>query len=454
MSIPLTGSGGLFTRIGHILGALNALNTARGTTLANHVATVYGDYTSADRSLAANLYTTLASYQSGGSGLASALQSLAQQTVIQMAADDAAQPNASLFNALDYLINQMTGSSDSVTACSVGASSSAASGNTGNAVVALSAKTATGKVCENAFAEAASLVCTSDSVTGSATAGQERLAYTGIASVADSLSWLWPAGSGAGSALQAISASVSQSSSARQNQLNNGNFETFTSNTPAGWVIGTGTAGTTVLKSTAQHYDGSASLQLAGNGTENTQLYQAFGVSTGTTRSLSPYTQYAVNLWVKTDSIPAAGALRIALTDGSGTVVNDTAGNANSVSIGLTTIGTTWTAVSAFFRTPRLVPSNGFRLELKLTTPLSNGVNAFVDRLALAQPTQPYPQAPAIAVFSGSTNLIAADSYTLTFTNDQGGAFQRGFDRLFGMRSLGLLLPSSGSPTISASLIA
>jgi hypothetical protein len=77
------------------------------------------------------------------------------------------------------------------------------------------------------------------------------------------------------------------------------------------------------------------------------------------------------------------------------------------------------------------------------------------------------------AIFSGQTtapfiaNTSASappgtpgngDGFILTATNNYGGAsnlstWQQLFERLFGMRALGLVLPSSGGPTIADSLI-
>ena len=64
-----------------------------------------------------------------------------------------------------------------------------------------------------------------------------------------------------------------------------------------------------------------------------------------------------------------------------------------------------------------------------------------------------------MAVFSGNVNFIENDGWDMTTTNDFGGSsnlatFQWLFDRLFNMRSLGLLLPSTASsPTVADSLI-
>ena len=82
----------------------------------------------------------------------------------------------------------------------------------------------------------------------------------------------------------------------------------------------------------------------------------------------------------------------------------------------------------------------------------------YIDRLALAAATLAYNGGPYLAVFSGSTPFQKADSWTVNTTNSRGGAsyngtFQTAFDRLFNMRSLGLLLPSAASPTISDGLI-
>jgi hypothetical protein len=93
------------------------------------------------------------------------------------------------------------------------------------------------------------------------------------------------------------------------------------------------------------------------------------------------------------------------------------------------------------------------RLKIALSTALTASSNLYIDHVAFTAPISFYRGGPNIAVFSGNINFISGDNYTLIPTNDYGGKFQILFDRFFNMKQLGLLLPSSNSPTILDSLI-
>jgi hypothetical protein len=69
-----------------------------------------------------------------------------------------------------------------------------------------------------------------------------------------------------------------------------------------------------------------------------------------------------------------------------------------------------------------------------------------------------YNGGPEVSAFAGNVPLSVGDSqnladyWTVAVGNNKNGAFQQSFERFFNMRDLGLLLPSSGSPTIPNSL--
>jgi hypothetical protein len=457
MTIPLTGTGGLFTRYGKILKLLADINTFQGTTLITDSGNLYAQYPdgTADEALIDGLDPALLSSQTSAGAYMGFLQTVAQNTLTTMVSDDRPQNSSTDINsALVYLINQMKADSQSVLAMTVGVSASANSGNTGNGVCVSTSLGPTGAANEDQVPEKITINCTADSSTNSGLAGNESFTALGAYSV-NSFSWLYPVGSGGITSLSAINASQNVT---QGTLLNNGDFETWTvANVPDGFVIDVGTAGTTVKKSTAQHYTGAASLNIVGNGSELTTVSQTFNLSSGTTGILAPLSLYAVNCWVKMDTTPAAGILRIALVDGTNTVINDQDGNANSFTLALTGLGTSFTALNGAFRTPQILPST-VKLQLKLTTALTSARNLYVDRLGLGLMSTLYAGGPSFAVFSGSTNFYAPDGFLATATNSFGAAatqstFQWGFDRILGMKNFGLLLPSSGSPTINDSLI-
>lgn len=185
---------------------------------------------------------------------------------------------------------------------------------------------------------------------------------------------------------------------------------------------------------------------------------QLNNASTGTAGTVQPLTSYAVNLALKVDVVPAAGVLTIDLIDGNSNVIQDAQGNNNSFAVTLSGATTSWVFHSGVFRMPRALPAAMF-LRIRLSTGLSSGSNLFIDHLAMGALTRLYNGGPGRAIFSGNANFISGDGWDMTTTNDFGGSsnlatFQWLFERLFGMRSLGLLLPSAvSSPSIGDTLI-
>lgn len=456
MSIPLTGTGGLFTRIGLLLGSLNAINNFRGTVLPPAIDDIQAQYATADQIVVDNIQTLLLQYQYAMGLMPSQLQTIAVNTILTMV--NAAYPQfqaSSLPAAMQALINQMLDDGDTVQSCTVGGSTTPGGSNIGNGIAVVSTKNANGFALEDLFAETVTGTCIRDAQSGGLTAGQEQFTFAGTFAVTDPLSSAYPLGSGAATSVTAISALVS-GSGGRQNYLFNSDFELWTTpNIPNGWPIFNGTAGTTIKQSTAVHYDGASSLEFVGDGSELTSVFQTFSLTNGTSgtaATIGVTSQFAFNAYVRVSATPTDGTLRFALVDGSGTVINDNDGNPNSITQLLSNVSTTFVPVSGFFRMPSLLPAQ-VSLQIGLVIALDAGVSVYIDHAALAPPSQLYQGGPLFAVFSGNVNFILGDLFSCPVTNNYGGGFQYGFDKFFGMKQMGLLLPSSGSPTIPDALI-
>lgn len=475
MTIPFIQSpGGLFNRFGRIGALIRTLNTEAfqlSIPFANIEAQyIGGALVNPEPDLIGPLQQQLAPAQAGlGSTVTSTLSTLAKNTVLRMVYEDhPLSSNTDIGLATNELIRQMRLNNQSVMQSNVVLTILPAlsiEGNlpTGNGVVVGSTRNGLGLVQENAFQETAFLVCTADSQTGGATAGNEQFRFTGQQAQANALAWDWGNsaggvlwGSGATAQLTCVNAGQNNASG---NLLTNGSFEAFTSNAPNNWTIINGTAGTNILKgSTANSYAGLASLQVVGDGLTNTALTQQFNLpATGTGARLQPETVYAFNFWAKMDSVPGAGVLAVELVDQNGAVTVSDQNVPNASLVPLTTAATTYTAYNGTFITPRVMPANTF-LRLRLSTPLSAGKNLFIDHLAMATMTRLYAGGVYLTMFSGSVPFILGDTFSVITTNSRGGqtanaTMQSLFDRLIGMRALGLLLPSSPTPTITDSLI-
>lgn len=462
MSIPLTGSNGLFTRLGKIF-KFDRLQQTYQASVPGALDAIMQQYATPDRPAVAALPTLSTPNRLGCGNIFGAqggTQQSAVQTLLSMVADDQPARATTLAAALTELIRQMNGSSDSVKACTVSASASALGTNKGNGAVLLATKRGDGLVQENIVAEVAPILCTADAQTGGATIGNESWQFAGQPDDGQTSLDTWPTGSGANASITGISAFQNN---AGGNLLTNSDFETW-SGSPlalANWTLTVGTWGTDIVREGSTVYTQTYSAKIPGNAGGTgvlASMQQEFGNSgSGTAGVLLPDRSYAVNFFAKFDVVPAAGVLTIELVDGSGTVIQDDQGNNNSTTFSCHSMATSWAACNTLFRLPRLLPAT-IRLRFRVSTAISSGSNLFVDDLALGFMTALYAGGPSIAIFSGSTQWVAGDGFTIGTTNSRGGAsylstFQAMFDKFFGMRALGLLLPSAGSPTIADTLI-
>lgn len=460
MAIPLTGSGGLFTRIGRV-GKLVLLCGQYQSSLPAALESLYSQYDGLTpgtglRDVISDAIALRASVVADPARWLPVLQGDAQQTILRMVQADAPASSGSISDALSELIRQMAAGSQTVQKSTVGATATAFGGNSGDGQVVVSTVGGDGKPLELSIAETARLSCADDSFDGSGVAGEEGFTFAGqvgASTLGDVFAYDWPAGSAANFGLSAVDPDSTA------NLLEDSDFETYTiANTPDQWVIGPGVAGTDVLKDATNFYSGTSSVQFVGGATL-TALAQTFGDSVAGTAgkpvSLAPY---AVSLWLRVSSVPAAGVLTVELVDGTGSVVNDNAGTPNSFTINLAALpAATWKAEQGIFRLPKALPAT-LKIRLRLSTALSAGTNLNLDHLAMTAMRQPYTGGPFVAVCSGTSPFAAGDGWSVVTTNDRGGAsnnstFQALFDRLFAMRSLGLVLPSSATPTIADTLI-
>ena len=417
------------------------------------------------------------SWQTAVSGVDNSLQNvkstlsqLAQQILIKRVNNDVSQPNSSLNTALVEFVRQMKSQSVTVKQCTVSDTVTAGTNNTGDGNVVVGLNDPNGASTELAYDESLILKCTIDQFTGG-TAGQEQVSVAAPAS-ATALSHLWPAGSGASGTLTVVDPTLGNSGG---NLLTGGSstagaWKAFTGSVPTNWLVDVGAS--QISDGTSSKFAGAAHcLEFAGDGSTLTSLYQNFAngsITGGSSYTLLPATVYLFSMRFKLSAgSPAAGVLTVSLTDGSGTVLNNNANVAQTLTQDLTTISdTSWHTLTGSFQTPTVMPTNA-RIRVKLTTALSNTANLFMDFAALTAPTRLYSGGPYLALFRGSVDLAKwiseaiGDTWTVAITNDFGSSthnpnqnFQTCFNRYFGMASAGLILPSASSPTIGDGLIA
>lgn len=386
--------------------------------------------------------------------LGQVLGPMSRDTLLRMVALDNRGAGVSLGEALRYVVRQMVADGDSVQSASVATvATEFDAGNVGDGVLVASAVNGDGLPEELILPESLVVSCTASSYAGTATSGQERFRALGGEPAPDRLGYDWPSGSGCDVSLRVVSPD------GPDDVLTGGGFETFAAaNTPSNWTIDTGTAGTEVFEEGTTVYSGSKSVRIAGAAT-NTTLSQTFGVSTGTTDVMESLTPYAFSMRYRLSGVPAAGVLRVQLTDLAGTVIADAAGTNNELSVTLSAASAgAWLSLSGVFRIPNGLTTGTYKIRVRLTTALSAGTNLYLDHLCLAKMVRLYAGGPYVRAMGGATPFAVGDGWTLAVTNDRGGAslnatFHALFDRLFDLRGLGIRLPTDGTPTIADTLI-
>ncbi len=456
-----TDPGGMFPRIGRILHVAYLL-TPYETSLPAAFKDIFDQYLATLEDVGGAVEVAENQLTRIASGVMSFATGAAAATVQQMVLADQPSQAQTLQGALTEVIRQMVVQTKTVESNVIAITPTPLTGFTGNGVLVTSTKRGDGLVQENSVAEELRLACTNDSYTGSATRGQETFGLVGSPATAGVWDYDYPTGSGANTQATAISAEVD--ANANTNLLTNGDFEGWTPSTPDAvtnaldnWTLEVGAWGTDIQQNTTNPNQGTYCLQFL-PGATNTAIYQEFDdADAGTSASPDGLRSYAVNLWLrKLSGTISAGVLTVELVDDAGTVTADQQGVNNSFTVTLSSLTTSYVAYNATFRLND-TPPDVVRLRLRISTDLA-GASFLVDDICYAPMTPFYTGGPGFCVFSGATPFVTPDSWQLVVTNDQGGAsylgtFQTGFDRLFNMKSMGLLLPSSGTPNISNGLI-
>lgn len=440
MAIALTGTGGFFTRFGAFAKTWIDVDAARGSATDTRISTLAAQFLSNEQAVFADIWGQRDNWRAAGNSQLQDLFTMAANTLIAQADRDtvfAAGPT--ITDAVAELVRQMIASSDSLNRPTLGATVTANGSNVGNTTVVTTTTDGDAKPLDCLFAETMTVRVTA---ANAAAAFSETLGVVGDPA-ANSADYNWPWGSGTNSSVGSVDPALTT-------LILNGGFETWTvSNVPDNWTITTGTAGVQVLQG-ASPRRGTYDLRLVSDGSTLTKLRQAPAVT------LSPLTVYAVTLTAKIDTITGTGALRLALVDASGTVVNDAAGNANALSLGLNAgsgVAATYAQFTAFFRTPAKVSAD-WKLEIGFTTSPGSGRIVDIDLIGMAVPTQLYAGGPHLIAWGNSVTPIVGDSWSIAYTNSLGNtSLVRSADRAFGTRQMGLKFPTSGSPTVSDSLI-
>ena len=439
----------LFSRIGKLGHVLNTINGRRGGSAAGDIPVEVNDALAAydgtpnfNREAVASLLNALTGMQGSMAGILSTVRDAARTDLINSFHADDPLEELTVEAALNAL-TRLLGTLYYVEPNTIGVTLTS-TGNSGTGVIGVCVKDGLGRPLENLLAEGLHIT-----VTGTSTAGSEQLRIRGEVAQHDKLHYEWPAGSGADATYVSVDAA-----STSKNKLTNGTFETFTvANTPDNWTIVTGSAGTHLFSEASVVYAGSKALRIAGDGSNLTQIKQNI------VAKVAGRTVYMLNFWARMSAAPSQGVLVADLHDGTN-VINDEQGVAQTLSVDLTTLGTTYTARQLDFRLVEPLPAAVW-LRFRLSTAIENGKSLYLDHAAVApmtQPGDPEDYTPFVCIFSGAVNWALDDGagtkvLKITTTNSRGSQWQELLDRFYDTVDVSWLTPTSGVVLINDNLI-
>lgn len=269
------------------------------------------------------------------------------------------------------------------------------------------------------------ITCIQDSDSLSGSPGSEQWRIEGEPSSNAAFGWL-SEGSGTGPTFTTLSR--------RNNLITNGDFETWTgTNVLGSWTYATGAATTNWVQETSTVYIGDSALKVLGTGAVPTLT-----INQAAPTSLQVKKRYVLGCWIKGDASTSAGSLVIKFT-GTGY----TEGSTEKIELNTTALqSTTWTHYKCFVNIPANIPSD-FKIAISFTSSF-NGT-CYIDDLVLGVPT--YHGGICYAVFEGQDKFINGDTFTLSVTNDDAGAFNKFFRKAFRFQC-----PTSSTPTRDNSL--
>lgn len=444
MSVTLTGSEGFFTRNGAWVGEYNRVAALYGSATDTGFQSIWSQYASSDQAAVQSLPDAVTAFRQTGISYQNTLVADGSQSMLLQVGRDQSVIPPTLARAIQIVADQMDATSQSINRPTLGTTVTDGASNLGDTKFAVSTTNIYGDPLDMTLTETFTATCTSQSSGFSAS-----FSVVGENAVPPN-SWNWPQGSGASATVQVTDPAV-------DGIVTGGQFVFTTVNVPDDWTILNGAAGTTVFQSVAGGVrTGTDAVYLQSDGSSATKVAQAVTLSTNTV--------YAVTFQAKMNSNSASGTLVVQLYDATnGVVLTNDAGTNLQASYNLNggagEITTSYQLLTVFFSTPRQLPAS-VQIRIGYGTAGVSTRQLFLDLVQIVAATPLYGLAntgtsgPFVAAIANTTPSAVADTYSLAFTNSLNTrSFALGMERLFSLREIGVYLPSSGSPTISDSLV-
>ena len=470
MAVTLTGTGGLFTRLGKLFGLAKTIRQHQqaiaptSATATSGVRTIYSVFASTTGTLpmATDLVRAVTDENIVADASMMTLASIkaaAERTLIEMVDADTNLPATTVSDAMRELAFQMNRDSNYVALSSFTVGSAAYNAaNIGNAVVVVSLEApkiikdnvvfAT-KVTAQPYTRAETLTfsCVDDTKSVGISSGSEVWQVSGDRSFTN-LDRRWRAGSGANVRVTATSGDQDGGMTPGRNVLTNSDFEIFSADVPVNWELVTGTATTHVASSsTAQR--GALSLKFIGDGSTLTKIRQRLNFGTGTYGKLKGDTLYLMSAWLRLDGVSIGGEIRISFRDASDTVLGTM-----TFEVAFSSLTTSFVRHGVARISPVNIPDEVYMV-IELTTAVGATGSILIDEVTVCEMQRLAPGGPGVAIVAGSTDSRRGDLATVAISNNAVGEMNLELDRHFNLYESGIFLPSAAGTnvTVADSLI-
>lgn len=449
----------LVTKLGKIFGALNELNTYRGTTLTNREATLRTEYGTDPDDLLNDLAANVTATQKSLDTWVSALSALVSTTIQATVEDDRAIPNLSLDTALAEWVRQLKNGAQTFNDCPVTLTLATATGApapTADYTFHTSTKGTDGKPSDFGIPDRYLITVSADGDSGG-TRWAETLAVVSKGADDAVTDAAYPSGTGTDTTFQVIDPDTTGG------VVTDGTFSQYVADAFTYWTRFGGNTATHVLQAADGLRNGASgfSMKIVSDGTVLNGAKQTVNLSASTVYSLH-FAVKGVNVTADPNALVYI-SVRDATT--GAIIVDDSGALLQVASSNLTTIGTAaWTHFVVDFATPYRMPSGGVYLDIRLTGAASNttiaasGAACEVDHVSFNAMPALYSRGVRLIVYSGAVQPANTDQWELTValtSGTIGGYIIRWLDRTIGLASRTLKLPtvSGGTETLPDSLI-
>ena len=270
------------------------------------------------------------------------------------------------------------------------------------------------------------LRCVADA--GTVSAGSERLQLQGSALPISKYDHDWQHADDLGNL------TILSSTSGQSKVGTDGGFEVISSNTPNGWTLVTGTAGVNFLEYTAAVGRGSKAMRMVADASTSPQMTHSV--------TLNPGKKYLIGILYKR-LVAGVGTctFTLELAKASGATGSWTPSSSEKTTVNVTGTDGSYVRMYAWVNTPDILPS---ATVIQLTLLKGSGgtyPDIAIDEVICCEIT-PTDDGLYVAPMAGTTDPVLNDRWTFSVTNDHAGKFQTFFGRFFDF-----VMPSTGSGT-------